>query len=165
MNRPHQWGFFIATILATIAFRIMSFTFPDDQTRLQQVFGLTRDQLRSDSLLRYLMDEAEQFDADQNASTVDTILTLLDSLDNATTGLLVQETAKTGNYRSLSVSGEYSITNAPGGEALKISTKIEVAKSEILKLLDPDGKLFDDRYQCKVDSWLLRDRWGWGVAL
>ncbi|MEY2977728.1 MAG: hypothetical protein RLZZ435_1867, partial [Cyanobacteriota bacterium] len=102
---------------------------------------------------------------DQNASTVDTILTLLDSLDNATTGLLVQETAKTGNYRSLSVSGEYSITNAPGGEALKISTKIEVAKSEILKLLDPDGKLFDDRYQCKVDSWLLRDRWGWGVAL
>lgn len=147
----------------------MAFTYPGDQQRLQQLYGLSRDELTSGSLLRSLMTEAEQFDTDNGTTIVSQIQSILTSLDEVTTGLLAVEASQSRGISSLSIKGEYDVTYGAGGQTLAVSSKVLVAKNNLLRLLDPRGRLAEamlfkplpeDRYP---DPDNLYDRWKvWG---
>jgi hypothetical protein len=143
----------------------MAFTYPTDQLRLQQLYGLSRDELTSGSLLRSLMTEAEQFDTDNGTTIVTQIQSILTSLDDVTTGLLALEVAQSRGIRSLSIKGEYDVTYGAGGQSFAASAKVVVAKNNLLRLLDPRGRLAEamlfkplpeDRYPTSDN---LYERW------
>ena len=146
----------------------MAFTYPTDQQRLQQLYGFSRDELTSGSLLRLLMTEAERFDTDNGTTIVSQIQSILTSLDHVTTGLLAVEASQSRGISSLSIKGEYDVTYAAGGQTLAVSSKVLVAKNNLLRLLDPAGRLADamlfkplpeDRYPTSTNFYDRYDHW------
>ena len=108
------------------------FTFPTDQTRLVIILGLDRDQLKTDSTLNYLMDEAERQDAAFGIDTVSLILAAMTAVEGHRTSL----GAVTREVSDVTVVGEYSATytstNANNYERL-IAEQLAI----IARFLDP----------------------------
>lgn len=108
------------------------FTFPTDQTRLVLILGLDREQLKSDSTLNYLMDEAERQDAAFGIDTVSLILAAMTAVEGHRTSL----GAVTREVSDVTVVGEYSATytstNANNYERL-IAEQLAI----IARFLDP----------------------------
>ena len=112
------------------------FTFPTDQTRLVIILGLDRDQLKTDSTLNYLMDEAERQDAAFGIDTVSLILAAMTAVEGFRTslGTLTREVS------DVTVVGEYSATytstNANNYERL-IAEQLAI----INRFLDPFNQM------------------------
>ena len=110
-----------------------TFTFPTDQTRLVLILGLDRDQLKTDSTLNYLMDEAERQDTAWGIDTVTLILAAMTAIEGFRTSL----GALTREVSDITVVGEYSAkytsTNADNYERL-IAEQLAI----IARFLDPD---------------------------
>lgn len=112
------------------------FTFPTDQTRLVIILGLDRDQLKTDSTLNYLMDEAERQDAAFGIDTVSLILAAMTAVEGHRTSL----GAVTREVSDVTVVGEYSATytstNANNYERL-IAEQLAI----INRFLDPFNQM------------------------
>lgn len=147
----------------------MAFTYPTDQQRLQTLLGLPRYELEENSLLYELMQKVDTFDSENPGLNIaDAILTIADTLDTPSTGLLAQESAAQVGVKSLTVEGEYSITYGGGGSTVGLTSKISSAKSSLLRLLDPDGLLQraqnfnpypEDRYPTPDGIYGVSNRW------
>lgn len=125
-----------------------TFTYPSDQRTLVDLLGLSRDQLRNDSTLQYLMEECER--VDQEFPEVDSVTlikaAMADALDART-----KKQADIQGTSSLSVSGEYSVsyTNTAGAT---YSVRFDEAIGRIKRYLDPYCQLGGSQYTRVVVS-------------
>ena len=125
-----------------------TFTYPDDQRTLVDLLGLDRDELRNDSVLQYLMEEAERVDTD--FPEVDSVTLIKAAMVDAQTA----RTAKRADIQgtsSLSVAGEYSVsyTNTAG---VTYGARYDEAIGKIKRYLDPYNQLGGQQYTRVVAS-------------
>ena len=125
-----------------------TFTYPDDQRTLVDLLGLDRDELRNDSVLQYLMEEAERVDTD--FPEVDSVTLIKAAMADAQTA----RTAKRADIQgtsSLSVAGEYSVshTNTAG---VAYGARYDEAIGKIKRYLDPYNQLGGQQYTRVVAS-------------
>ena len=114
-----------------------TFTYPTDQRRLVSLLGLDRDELRTDSTLNYLMEEAERVDVD--FPEVDSVTLILAAMTDAETARTARQ-AETQGISSMSVSGEYSVSYS-NPAYLSSENRYAEAIGKIKRYLDPYGQL------------------------
>ena len=114
-----------------------TFTYPTDQRRLVDLLGLDRDELRTDSTLNYLMEEAERVDVD--FPEVDSVTLILAAMTDAETARTARQ-AETQGVSSMSVSGEYSVSYS-NPAYLSSENRYAEAIGQIKRYLDPYGQL------------------------
>ena len=114
-----------------------TFTYPTDQRRLVDLLGLDRDELRTDSTLNYLMEEAERVDVD--FPEVDSVTLILAAMTDAETARTARQ-SETQGISSMSVSGEYSVSYS-NPAYLSSENRYAEAIGQIKRYLDPYGQL------------------------
>jgi len=115
------------------------YSYPSDQSRLIVILGLDRYQYDSDSLLRTLMDDQMDWDAQRGLDTVALVLTAMTSWEALNTEYQSELTKQ--SVKHISVTGEYlQINDTPIKDTF--NSRLDSIRSRILKLLDPDRQLF-----------------------
>lgn len=117
-----------------------AYTFPTDQSRLANCLKLDRNQYAEDSLLNQLMDAQMEFDLQKGIDTVATVLADLTSYESMSAEYLTSQGQQ--GKRSLSVSGEYSVSYANSVQDT-YSPRLAEIKARIRRFLDPYGYLLN----------------------
>lgn len=117
----------------------MPFT-PEDQQNLVDLYALDREQLRSDSLLKQILNDAERFDSEQGTQTVAKVQTLLAQIYDPG-GLESQAIAAQANpFSSIRRGEEYWIqSEEDGAKGNALVAQISSIRRKITRLLESGG--------------------------